>query len=177
MKEIPMSRLIAALLAALGLAWIPTTASAAKVLFKGSIGVEAMTSACSVLPYLEQGNLYKAAYMPADLGTNGSSASLMVMQDILVSSLKELLVTSFMTSDPFGPTYQPATTGTVTSTAVLSLNFEKYKTDLRLLEQEPANLSEDTNFVTMRLQIRNFGNVRGCSVTLNALLATTYGRS
>lgn len=166
-----MNRLMAALMiAATGLAVAPTSASATKVVFKGAMGIESTTSACGILPYLEQTNLLKVVYMPAGLGTNGPAASVLVMKDVLVSSFLDLMISSFLTQEGLGPTYAPATAATATSGDNFSLNFTEYTARVRALRQDPRTLTEQTKLVTLRLQIQNFGNVAGCVVTLRGVL-------
>lgn len=167
-----MRRSIAAFMVAAGLAGAGTPAVAAKVIFSGVMAIESASTACGILPYVEQGNLLRAVFKPAGVGTNGASTALLLQYSDLVSGFTDLLVSGFMIErGTLDTSFRNANATQVTPTNSLSLNFETYVAQMRRLEQFPATIVSSTKFVTMRLQIRNFGKVAQCIVTFRGIIS------
>jgi hypothetical protein len=169
-----MRRLTTATLVAAGLAAMTTCASAATYDLQGTIGVETATAACGILPYVEQGNLFKVLYRPAGLGDNGNSTALLVSTGDIngdsIDGIIAILVGFMIEPGSLTATYQTARASEVKPTEALALNFTRYSVAMRLVEQTPPILTRNTKLVTMRLQIRKFGNVSQCTVTFRGLL-------
>ncbi len=151
--------------AALTLGALPAAAEA--IQFRGEMGVASASTACGILPYIEQGNLFRAVYKPAGLGSNGPSSALS-----LQITFPDILVSSFTLADgKFGPATQSVAAVQVEPSPEGSYEVENYTAQLRVPEQNPATLTDATKLVALRMQIQQFGNVAGCTVTFRSVLS------
>ncbi|MCB1377045.1 MAG: hypothetical protein KDK89_01545 [Alphaproteobacteria bacterium] len=161
-----MKRTLLSLLAAAGITATASGALAAPVKFSGTMIVEQTTSACGILPYIEQGTLFHVSVRPANLGTNGPSTGVVLtsgfkvtFEDVIISSFK--LATGYLDS-----TFKSMTATHAHIVEDLTLTIEhEFLARMRLVSQRPATLTDTTPFVTMRLQIQKFANVPSCTVT------------
>ena len=165
-----MRRLPTTLIAAAGLAATVTAVSAAPVVFKGKAVIESLSTQCnSASP--TKGRFYTAnpgqglliEYRPEHLGTNGASTHMCVQGETDTSAWLECSEFEVAIG-----TFQPATALHIAlqdSTPILN-----YTAKVRVLAQKPATLTNKTKFVTLRAQIRDIGNIAGCTVTFHAAL-------
>jgi hypothetical protein len=164
-----MRRTVATLLGAIGMSGVMTPASAAAVLFTGVTVVESASSACGILPYVEQGALFRTVYRPAGAGTNGQSTSLIMVP--ATANFTDLVITSFtLVNASLDASFREVDVVQITSTKRLSLNFEEFVASMRLLQQTPGDV-DGADFLALRLQVRTFGNVANCTVTLRGILS------
>ena len=161
-----MHRLLTALIAIVVVAGAASSASAAKIVFKGSAIVEAASTECGAAA-LARGKstpfLFEAAFRPAGLGSNGPATNLQCTQAGREDTME---IYGFVGS--LKSTFQPVDGLRVAlgeATAV-----QNFSANVRLLEQQPSTLTNTTKFIFMRWQVRNFGNIAGCRVTLRAAL-------
>jgi hypothetical protein len=166
-----MKSRIAGLLIGIGsIGWVPD-AMAASVVFKGAIAIESATAACGILPYAEQGNLFTVAYRPKDVGTNGTSTTLRLSRGgATFTDLQTTIMVCTLIDAGLTTSFQNSHCAEFVSAQDLSSSSKQFVSPLRLLRQAPATLAETTKFVSMRLQFRGFGNVAGCTVTLQGVL-------
>jgi hypothetical protein len=174
-----MRKQIGALGLAVVFANVPAPASAAAVLFNGVLAIRSTTSACGILPYLEQGGLFRAVYRPAGVANNGLSTSLILVP--MLQEMNDLLVTSYrLSNDSLNANFKQVDVGQTTSTRQLSLNFTQYSAQMRIAHQAPGDV-DGADYLSLTLQIRKFGGVIGCSVTLRGFVGVgdslTAGRA
>jgi hypothetical protein len=163
-----MKRRIAALLLAAAAAGGASPAAAEVLLFEGVLGIEQATSPCSILPYVEQGNLYRAAYRGVSNGSSADFTKLMIVP--MGQGLTDILISSFkLANGGLNATYQRVDAMQTSSTRSLSLNFTQYTAQMRLAQQTPGD-TDGADFVVLKIQVRKFGNVAGCTVNFRGIL-------
>jgi hypothetical protein len=161
-----VKRSIAALSIAISLSGIMTPVSADPI-FKGVVGIESATSACGILPYVEQGNLFRIVLRPANVGTNPSVTDLII--DPMAKTFTDLIISSFKLNGSLNSTYQDVDVAQTTSNDQFSLNFETF--GAKILMAEPASgIVDAADYVMLKLKIRRFGNVAHCTVTLRGVM-------
>jgi hypothetical protein len=161
-----VKRSIAALSIAISLSGISPVS--ADTIFKGVVGIESAASACGILPYVEQGNLFRIVLRPANVGTNPSVTDLII--DPMAKTFTDLIISSFKLNGSLNGTYQDVDVAQTTSNAQFSLNFEKYVA--KIMMAEPASgLVDGADYVMLKLKIRRFGNVAHCTITLRGVMS------
>ena len=168
MGQTKMTRRFTALLMSTVCGGFSMPASAGVVLFKGMLGLYAANPGCNILPYIEQGGLFKATYLPAGVGDNGPSTVLMLMPTAV--TLNDLFVSSYtMTNGSVSGVFKQVAASQTVSNGRLVLSFRQYSAQMRMLQQSPTSL-DGAKFIDMKLQIRGFGGVATCTVSLHGFV-------
>ena len=145
-----------------------TTPVSADPIFKGVVGIESASSACGILPYVEQGNLFRIVLRPANVGTNPSVTDLII--DPMAKTFTDLIISSFKLNGSLNDSYQDVDVAQTTSNEQFSLNFETFSAKIQMPEPA-AGIVDAADYVLLKLKVRRFGNVAHCTVTLRGIIS------
>jgi hypothetical protein len=167
---------ILALLLAVVAGGFCTPASAKVVLFNGVLGGQAASPACYTTIQWDYERarppVLRATYRPAGVGDNGPSTALILMP--MAVTLNDLFVSSFtLPNASLNGTYRQVSVSEARSNGLLALSFKQYSAQMRVTRQEPANI-DGADFLTLTVQVHNFGNVANCTVTLRGVVGVQF---
>jgi len=126
---------------------------------------------------IEAGRYLHVLYRPAGLGLNGKQASILMSSELAATDVppaasdgRSFVSGRFLMNGPLTSAFQGARVSEVNASAMLALMSASYNARVRVLSQTPDTITARTKFATIELQIRNFGNVDGCSMNIIAVL-------
>lgn len=127
---------------------------AAEVAFEGSGYLTGLSASCGSATRLE-GGLVRAVYLPAGLGDNGETARL--------SFFDRVYAQGYEGEGPFGRNWTPAAGGEIGAAPRLYA----VRPRVRILQQVPRDVADDTPGLRIRGLIRNFSGLDGCEAAFD----------